>query len=40
MNHGVEFGKKKDGFVSNGISDLIGKRKKDGSQDKQWNRIY
>ena len=35
MNHGVEFGKKKDGFVSNGVSDLIGEKKRDRGQDEQ-----
>ena len=29
-NNGLEFGKKKDGFVSNSVLDLIGERKKDG----------
>ena len=32
-NNGLEFGIKKDGFVSNGVSDLIGERKKNGGED-------
>ena len=29
-NNGLEFGKKKDGFVRNSVLDLIGEREKDG----------
>ena len=40
-NHGLEFGKKNDGFVGNVVSDLIGERKKkDGVEDEPWSRIW
>ena len=40
-NHGIEINKKKDRFERNGVLDFIVEReKKDGGQDKQWNRIY
>ena len=40
-NNGLEFGKRKNGSESNGVSDFMEEReKKDGGQDEQWNRIY
>ena len=39
-NHGFEFGKKKDGYVSNGVSNLIGEKKRWGwRRTKDYNLV-